>query len=320
MKALGNHIAQSDSGSISVVIDGNNNVINIKDKHCIPLQRPRNVEYFTGREQVLSELINDLISGKVITLCGPGGIGKSAIAAKAIWELAPINIPCERFPDGLLWHDFYIEPQSIKALENIAISYNEAPTSSPTEAVKRIMADKKALVLLDGAEEADNLFQIINVLSSCCILVTTRNKKDAYAKRIDVQALPLNQAEKLFQKWSNGIDDKIAVKKICKLTGRLPLAIRLAGRYIFETGEPINEFLADLEKIPLEVLNQGNRKHESIQVLIEKSLDQVSDNAIKILEIAGSLSFALFNKKLIQYAIPENLLIIIIVQLRFFMA
>ena len=50
---------------------------------------------------------------------------------------------------------------------------------------------------------------------------------------------------------------------------------------------------------------------ELVGVLIEKSLDQVSDNAIKILEIAGSLSFALFNKKLIQYAIPENLLIII---------
>jgi hypothetical protein len=42
-----------------------------------------------------------------VTLCRPGGIGKSALAIQAIWTLAPGHDPPARFPDGILFHTFY---------------------------------------------------------------------------------------------------------------------------------------------------------------------------------------------------------------------
>jgi len=270
----------------------------------IPLQRPPQAEHFTDREKELAKLLEDLQPGKRVTLCGPGGIGKSALASTAIWKLAPDNKPSTKFPDGIIWHDFYKEPHSIKALENIAISFNEDPRQSPIEAAKRALSGKQTLILLDGTEDADDLPLILNLLGNCCALVTTRKKQDAGAQRYDMQSLPTNEAVKLFQSWSKNSEAK-SVQRICELTGGLPLAVRLAGKYIFETGEPVNEYLENLEKSPLETLDQGGRKLESVPILLKRSLNQVSDNAVRILGIAGILSFSPFSKDVIQSSMTD---------------
>ncbi len=289
-------------------IDNKRNATHIVDVHSkspIPLQLPLQVDHFTGREKELKKLLKDLQPGKRITLCGPGGIGKSALASQAIWALALDNKSSTRFPDGIIWHDFYKEPQSIKALESIAISFKEDPRPSPIKAAQRALSGKQALILLDGAEDADDLPLILNLLGNCCALVTTRKKQDAGAQRDDMKSLSTNEAVKLFQAWSKKEDDTKSVQRICKLTCGLPLAVRLAGKYIFETGEPVSEYLEDLEKTPLETLNHGARKLESVPVLLNRSLNNVSDDAKSILGIVGILAFSPFSKEVIQSAITE---------------
>jgi hypothetical protein len=78
--------------------------------HGPPLERPLRARYFTNREEELEKLLADLQPGRVVTLCGPGGIGKSALAAEALWALAPADEPPERFPDGIFMHQFYNQP------------------------------------------------------------------------------------------------------------------------------------------------------------------------------------------------------------------
>jgi len=300
-QAEGKGIAQASYGSTAIV----NIYESKKQARTIPLQRPPQVEHFTDREKELAKLLKDLQPGKRVTLCGPGGIGKSALASTAIWKLAPGNKPSAKFPDGIFWHDFYKEPQSIKALESIAISFKEDPRPSPIEAAQRALSGKQAIILLDGAEDADNLPLILSILGNCCALVTTRKKQDAGTQRDDMQSLPADEAVKLFQAWSKNPVETKPVHRICELTGGLPLAIRLAGKYIFETGEPVCDYLEDLEKTPLDTLNLGNRKLESVPILLKRSLNQVSENAINILSIAGILSFSPFSKDVIQASVSD---------------
>ncbi len=73
------------------VVVGRNNVQNINHFHYggrtppIPLQKPARPQHFVGRRAELAQLIDQLQPGRIITLCGAGGIGKTALAAEAIW-------------------------------------------------------------------------------------------------------------------------------------------------------------------------------------------------------------------------------------------
>jgi hypothetical protein len=81
-------------------------------KRPVPSQRPEKVEHFTGREVELAKLLEALQPGEMVTLCGPGGMGKTALATEAIWKQAPGDGSPERFPGGMLYHQFYRETRS----------------------------------------------------------------------------------------------------------------------------------------------------------------------------------------------------------------
>jgi hypothetical protein len=85
-------------------------------RQFIPLQRPLRVQHFTGRAAELARLLEDLRPGSSVTLCGPGGMGKSALAAEAVWTLAPGDDAPVRFPDGIIFHSFYHQPEAGQAL------------------------------------------------------------------------------------------------------------------------------------------------------------------------------------------------------------
>ena len=90
-----------------------------------PLQRHPRAPHFTGRQAELDKLIDDLQPGEVVTLCGPGGVGKTALAAEAVWTLAPDDAPPELFPDGIIFYGFYDRPDVALAFEHIVRSYDE---------------------------------------------------------------------------------------------------------------------------------------------------------------------------------------------------
>ncbi|MCP4514438.1 MAG: hypothetical protein GY824_04300, partial [Delftia sp.] len=250
-------------------------------------------QHFTNRTKELTQLLTDLQPGQITTLCGPGGIGKPALAAEAIWQLFPADQPPDRFPDGIISHTFYGQPKIDLALEKIVYAFGDEPKPTPAAAAQRVLGHRRALLLLDGTEEADNLPALLQLLGGSGILITSRKLKDAAAQRQDMHPLNIPDAVELLNKWgAEWSADQAAAQAICKLIGGLPLAVRLVGRYLNQTPETATEYLKWLQTTPLEALDPDQEQHrlESVPWLLARSLEQVSPQARQVLALVGQLA------------------------------
>jgi len=252
----------------------------------IPRFAPDLDDHFLGRDKELAELLPLLLPGKVVTLCGPGGMGKSALAAQAVSKLEP---SC--FPDGIVFHTFYGHPQTELALRSIAEAFAIKPEPSLDIAVRNALSGKKALLILDGAEDAKDLPAVLRLRGSCGVLITSRSRKDALAVRLNIKPLDDEPAAELLAAWSGQAIDAETTRRICTHLGGLPVAVRIVGHYLRNTDEPAAEYLRWLDKEPLGQLSKGKHRTESVAVLLRRSVDQVSDDARQVLALAGTLAY-----------------------------
>ncbi|WP_417910767.1 tetratricopeptide repeat protein [Candidatus Electronema sp. PJ] len=258
----------------------------------IPLQRPPKAEHFKGRDEVLNELLPLLQPGKAVTLCGPGGMGKTALAAQAAWTLAPGKDVPDRFPDGIIFYSFYGKHSVEEAITHIVRSYDEAQQDTSFAAASRLLANKQALLILDGTEEADNLKAVLDLRGTCGVLITSRKRSDAQADRLDLKPLDEQPAAEVFRLYSGVAADDAGVQGICKLLGGWPVALRIAGRYLSTTGESAADYLQWLEQEPFKELAGGQHQEENAALLLRRSVDAVSADARLALGLAGCLAFA----------------------------
>ncbi|MGB5686168.1 MAG: ATP-binding protein, partial [Candidatus Electrothrix sp.] len=114
----------------------------------IPLQRPKQADHLVGREDLLKDVLAALQPGKVVTLCGPGGIGKTALASRVAWELSPDGKPPACFPDGLIFYSFYGRKDVSLAFDHLVRSYVDNSQDNSPEAVCHLLANKQALIIL----------------------------------------------------------------------------------------------------------------------------------------------------------------------------
>ena len=268
----------------------------------VPLQRPERAAHFTGRVPELARLLAELQPGATATLCGPGGIGKTALAAEAIWALAPGNAPPARFPDGIFFHSFYNSPSTDVALERIADAFGEEARPTPEMAAQRALNGRCALLVLDGAEDADDLRKVQRVAGDCGVLITSRRSEDAPGSEWqEMQPLAAEDATALIRAWVRDANADTA-RSICRLTGYLPLAVRLVGFYLAHRKMEPEVYLEWLRASPLKALDQGKRRDKSVPLLLERSLAQVIDDARQALAVVGLLAMAPFDSIVVAAA------------------
>ena len=273
-----------------------------------PLDLPEPAPHFQDREAELARLVADIQPGQVITLCGPGGIGKTSLAAEAIRRLASANELVSRFPDGVLFHTFYHQPTADEAFQYIATAFGEEMKPTAGLAAKRALSGRTALLVLDGTENArspDDLAAVRAIRGKCGVLVTSRARDDALDRREDVKPLPLDDAVVLLQAWGGKrAADRGAAVRICELVGELPLAVRLAGSVLSKEELDAADYLhMFLEKTPLSGLNRGQRQAESVPLLLQRSTERLSETARNALGVVGLLAFAPFDRAPIAAAL-----------------
>ncbi len=266
------------------------NVYNTAPPPEPPRQLPPLNACFLGRDKELTELIEQLHPGKVVAVCGPGGMGKSALAAQAVHKLDELEE--DRFPDGIVFHIFYQQPSTDMALQTICQAFQVEAKAGLATAMQTALAGKKALLILDGAEEAEDLKAVLDLRSTCGVLITSRKRSDAQGFRLDLKPLEDKPAVDLFCEYS-GVDvaDE-SVQGICKILGGWPVGLRIAGRYVGCTGENTADYLRWLEKEPFKELGDGEHQEENAALLLRRSVAQVNESARLALSVAGTLAFA----------------------------
>ena len=272
----------------------------------LPLQRPPRPTYFTGREEELTQLQAILQPGEVVMLYGPGGVGKSTLAAELLWRLAPNDSPPEVFPDGFVYHNFYTQPQPDLAFEKFAHTFGQKAQPSPVAAAQRVLSKRKALLILDGAEVADDLSAILAVRDQCGVLITSRRPDETTNGRT-ISLAPVEEAVNLLQTWGGRqAADEAATLKICQLVGGLPLALRLAGSYMAHRQESATDYLAWLQNTSLPSLDQTKRQQDSVPLLLAHSIVGLSEEAQHILGIVGLLAPTSFSPDIIGVALEVS--------------
>jgi predicted ATPase len=138
-----------------------------------------------GRDQELTRGRDLLRSGRLVTLTGPGGVGKSRLANEIGRMVAP------DWPDGVWWVD--LAPITDPALLGAAIA--EA-TGTPTRGGDRLdelisnLSEKAAVILLDNCEHlrvgaADVVERFLSQCPACSVLGTSREPLRLARERVE---------------------------------------------------------------------------------------------------------------------------------------
>lgn len=212
----------------------------------VPAQLPRAPSGFAGREDELawlSTLLQPSDTAAVGVLAGPAGVGKTGLAV--LWA----HRVAASFPDGQLFaslrgFDQRHTPMSVAdVLTQFLLSLGVEVADVPFELADRaalyrsILADRRVLVVLDDARDADQIEPLLPAGSSSFVLVTSRIRLDALVARTGARMLTLgtlaaDAAEQVIEHMAGSAahqKDRELRKKLARLCGHLPLALRIAA-------------------------------------------------------------------------------------------
>lgn len=192
---------------------------------------PRRVGPLFGRDEDLQAIADALARSAVVTLVGPGGIGKTQLALAAaadhgqLIELAEITSPAD-------------VPRAVADALGVAQRQGRTLTQSIVAAFR----SRSALLVVDNCEHViDGAAELIRAVVSGCpqvhVLATSRERLSLAAEQVlAVGPLDLHAGAELFNARATAADrtyDVAAhrdhVTEICRQLDGIPLAIELAA-------------------------------------------------------------------------------------------
>jgi tetratricopeptide (TPR) repeat protein len=240
-----------------------------------PAELPHDVADFTGRTVEMAELQARLFDseassyGPVVTIDGPPGVGKSALAVHLAHQIRG------RFPDAQLFANLRgqqgegLDPMVVlhQFLRALGMANEEVPSTldAAARAYRSRLAGSRALVVLDNALNETQVRPLLPGSPSCATLITSRSPLSglAEATAVTLELLPAADAARVLARaaGSEQIEDSDAAKVVAAQCGCLPLALRIAGARLRTrrawTIETLASLLAD-ERHRLERLATGD--------------------------------------------------------------
>lgn len=192
---------------------------------------------FLGREPELRQ-VSAMLSDpavRVLTITGPGGIGKTRLALQGAAESSAA------FAGGLWWVALAPLRDATLVLGALAqaLGVREEEGGDLLAAIAERLEDRRTLVLLDNAEHllpalGDTIADLLQISSRLTVLVTSRERLQLTSEHV-FPVLPMSaaDADELFRAHAAALgvalDGSDTVSALCERLDRLPLALQLAA-------------------------------------------------------------------------------------------
>jgi tetratricopeptide (TPR) repeat protein len=186
----------------------------------------------------------------ISAISGSGGVGKTALAVHWGYRAQ------ERFPDGQLYVNLrgYASAPPVRPVDALAaflralgVPGDQVPADLDRAAAlyRSMLADRRVLVVLDNAANADQVLPLLGGGPGCQVLITSRDALGDLvtrhgAHRLSLDVLAEAEAHDLLTRVLG--EDRVAAEprpaaELARLCARLPLALRIAAANLSEQPE-----------------------------------------------------------------------------------
>jgi len=261
---------------------------------------PLEVDAFVGRRQELADVRRRFGSSPLVTLAGPGGVGKTRLSVRAAAAMG------RTFRDGVCFVELgnLNDPALLVPFVGDAVGLHDQSGTLDLERLATFLGDRHLLLILDNCEHlVDAVAQLTDALLQRCadlrVLATSREPLSIKGESVlrvppltvpdlapaDTQALPGFEAVTLFAERAaiarpdfaltseNGPD----VAQICRQLDGMPLALELAAARLRTLS--VKDLAGRLTK-RYQVLTGGSRtaptRHQTLRLCVDWSYEQCS--------------------------------------------
>jgi DNA-binding SARP family transcriptional activator/tetratricopeptide (TPR) repeat protein len=269
-----------------------------------PAQLPLDVPDFVGRSGPLARLgglLDERPAAAVGVVSGTAGVGKTALAVH--WA----HREAEHFPDGQLYANLRgfdpggtaVEPGEVvrRFLDALGVPANQVPETLDAQAdlYRTTLADRRVLVLLDNARDAEQVRPLLPGTPGCLALVTSRKELTGLVADKGAQPVPLgllapDEARTLLAQRIGParLEDEAGDEIVARCAG-LPLALTIvAARAAVRPDLPLTALAAELRerRDRLDALSTGDAPTD-LRTVFSWSYRALRPDAARLFRLLG---------------------------------
>jgi predicted ATPase/DNA-binding CsgD family transcriptional regulator len=267
-----------------------------------PGNLPAESASFIGRRRELAEIRTRLARSRLVTLTGPGGVGKTRIAVRLGADLR------RSFPDGAWLAELaeVADPAMVPSALLAALDLRDQAIAEPLPLVLSCLRDKELVLIVDNCEHllqaaAQIVTEVLRTAPGVRVIATSREPMGAPGEQVirvpplelpsadgtvPLARLRLNETIALFTERAAAAssfelttDNQGAVAEVCRRLDGMPLAIELAAvRTRVLSAEQIRDRLTDRFSLLTSRNAAALPRHQTLRTAIEWSHDLLCDD------------------------------------------
>jgi DNA-binding SARP family transcriptional activator/tetratricopeptide (TPR) repeat protein len=264
------------------------------------MQIPGDVAGFAGRRAELAAL--DAPSARIVVVSGTAGVGKTSLVVHWAHRVR------DRFPDGQLYVNLRgFDPagapmppaEAVRGfLDALGVSPQRLPAGvdAQTAMYRSLLADRRVLVVLDNAHDAEQVRPLLPGTPGCLAVVTSRNPLTGLvatqgARSLTLDLLTREEANQLLAQRLGAQRvraEAAGADTIVDFCARLPLALAVAAaRAIVDPDRPLAELARELgAHRRLDTLDGGDPS-SNVRVVFSCSYRTLQPAAAELFRLLG---------------------------------